>query len=84
MTALGGLGFTYDALNQLVAVSGTATGTYAYDGHLRRVKQIVGGVTRYSVYDVSGGLVSIDQAGAGPTEYFRASGMTIARVAGGG
>jgi RHS repeat-associated protein len=58
------------------------TGTYAYDGHLRRAKQVVGGVTRYSVYDVSGGLVSIDQAGAGPTEYIRASGMVLARVAG--
>jgi RHS repeat-associated protein len=52
--------------------------------HLRRATQIVGGVTRYSVYDVSGGLVSIDQAGAGPTEYIRASGMVLARVAGTG
>ena len=82
VTALGGLGFTYDGSNQPVAVNGTATGTYAYDGYLRRAKQIVGGVTRYSVYDVSGGLVSIDQVGAGPTEYIRASGMTLARVAG--
>jgi len=82
VTALGGLGFIYDASNQPVAVSGSAAGTYAYDGHLRRVKQIVSGETRYSVYDVSGGLVSIDQIGAGPTEYIRASGMTLARVAG--
>ena len=69
----------YNAANRLSSHSDTAgaaptpvTGTYAYDGQLRRVKQAVGGVTRYSVYDVSGGLVSIDRVGAGPTEYIRA------------
>jgi len=82
VTALGGLGFTYDASNQPVAAYGAVTGTYVYDGHKRRVKQVVSGETRYSVYDVSGGLVGVDQVGAGPTEYIRASGMTLARVAG--
>ena len=65
VTALGGLGFTYDASNQPVAAYGAVTGTYVYDGHKRRVKQVVGGETRYSVYDVSGGLVGVDQVGAG-------------------
>jgi RHS repeat-associated protein len=80
---------SYNAANRLSSHTDTAgappapvTGTYAYDGYLRRVKQVVGGVTRYSVYDASGGLVSIDQVGAGPTEYIRASGMVLARVAG--
>jgi len=80
---------SYNAANRLSSHTDTAgtpptpvTGSYAYDGYLRRAKQVVGGVTRYSVYDVSGGLVSIDQAGAGPTEYIRASGMVLARVAG--
>lgn len=85
------VGLSYNAANnRLASHSDTAgappapvTGTYAYDGHLRRVKQVVGGVTRYSVYDVSGGLVSINQVGTGPTEYIRASGMTLARAAGG-
>jgi RHS repeat-associated protein len=84
VTALGGLGFTYDASDQPRTVTGTATGSYTYDGHMRRVKQVVGGVTRYSVYDAGGGLVAIDQTGVGGgnTEYIRASGMTLARIAG--
>ncbi len=84
VTALGALGFTYDFSDQPRTVLGPATGSYTYDGHLRRVKQVVGGVTRYSVYDAGGGLVAIDQTGVGGgnTEYIRAAGMTLARVVG--
>lgn len=82
VTTLGGLGFTYDASNQPVAVSATAAGTYAYDGSLYQVKQVVGGVAHYSVYDVSGGLVEIDEVVGANKDYIRASGVTLARVAG--
>ncbi|WP_291061455.1 hypothetical protein, partial [Hyphomonas sp.] len=60
----------------------TSTGSYTYDGHLRRVKQVVGGVTRYSVYDAGGGLIEIDEVSGAKTDYIRASGMTLARIAG--
>ncbi len=45
VTGLGPLSFTYDAANQPVAVSGAVSGTYVYDGRLKRVKQVVGGQT---------------------------------------
>ena len=73
VTALGALGFVYDMSDQPRTVSGTATGTYAYDGHMRRVKQVVGGVTRYSVYDAGGGLVEIDEVSGPKTDYIRVS-----------
>ena len=82
VTALGGLGFTYDVSDQPRTVTGTATGSYTYDGHLRRVKQVVGGVTRYSVYDAGGALIEIDEVSGAKTDYIRASGMTLARIAG--
>lgn len=82
VTALGALGFTYDYSDQPRTVTGTATGSYTYDGHMRRVKQVVGGVTRYSVYDASGSLIEIDEVSGPKTDYIRASGMTLARIAG--
>ncbi|MGA1372599.1 MAG: RHS repeat domain-containing protein [Pseudomonadales bacterium] len=82
VTALGALGFTYDFSDQPRTVLGPATGSYTYDGHLRRVKQVVGGVTRYSVYDASGSLIEIDEVSGPKTDYIRASGMTLARIAG--
>ncbi|MBA3069893.1 MAG: hypothetical protein FP825_15585 [Hyphomonas sp.] len=70
------MGLSYDAANRLSANTDTAlapvTMAAVYDGHSRRVKQVVGGVTRYSVYD----------AGGAKTDYIRASGMTLARIAG--
>jgi RHS repeat-associated protein len=53
----------------------------AYDGHMRRVKSVAG-LTRYSVYDASGTLIEIDEVGGAKTDYIRASGMTLARIAG--
>lgn len=59
VTALGELSFAYDETNQPVVVSGATSGTYVYDGNLKRVKQIVGGKTIYNVYSVLTGKVSI-------------------------
>jgi len=60
VTQLGGLFFTYDKSDQPTYISGTASGTYRYDGHNRRVKAVVDGKTIYNVYDQSGTLVHID------------------------
>ncbi len=80
---------SYNAANQLSAHTDTALAapapvsmTAVYDGYLRRVKQVAGGVTRYSVYDAGGGLTQIDEVGGAKTDYIRASGMTLARIAG--
>ncbi len=68
---MGGNTFVYDFANQPVSVSGAATGTYAYDVNLKRVKSIVNGVTTYSVYSkVSGGIILNDDVTNGVvTEY---------------
>ncbi len=83
------VGMSYNAANQLSAHTDTALAvptpvsmTAVYDGHSRRVKQVAGGVTRYSVYDASGALTQIDEVGGAKTDYIRASGMTLARIAG--
>ncbi|HRL13889.1 MAG TPA: RHS repeat-associated core domain-containing protein [Aggregatilineales bacterium] len=81
------VGLSYNAANQLSAHTDTAlavpapvTMTALYDGASRRVKQVTGGVTRYSVYDASGALTQIDEVGGAKTDYIRAAGMTLARV----
>ena len=61
VTQLGGLFFTYDRSDQPINISGTASGTYCYDGNKRRVKSVVDGKTIYNVYDASGTLVHIDK-----------------------
>lgn len=78
---LGGLTFTYDYANQPRAVSGSTSGTYKYDGNYKRVKSTTAGETIYNVFDVSGGLVHIDNVTAGEkTDYINAGGQTIARI----
>jgi hypothetical protein len=54
--------FTYDFANQPITVAGASSASYSYDGHLRRVKQVAGGQTIYSVYDRSGALLTRDNA----------------------
>jgi len=77
------LGFTYDRAEQPTAISGAATGTFTYDGNLKRVKQVLGGETVYSVYGLSGAVLYRDNATTGvATDYIRAGGMTIARIKG--
>ena len=39
-------------------------------------------MTRNSVFDAGGGLVEIDEVSGPKTDYIRASGMALARIAG--
>lgn len=60
---------------------GATSGTYRYDGNLKRVKAQVGGKTLYNVYNLAGKLVHIDNRLENEhTDYIAAGGMTIARV----
>lgn len=62
-TGVAGNVFTYDFANQPTAVSGAATASYAYDGNLKRVKEVRGGKTVYTVFSrVTGGLLYRDEA----------------------
>lgn len=74
-------GFAYDFANQPTAISGADTGTYSYDGSLKRVRQVVGGQTIYSIYDRSGALLTRDNATtATKTDYLAVAGQTFVRV----
>jgi RHS repeat-associated protein len=75
------LTFTYDAAEQPTAISGAASGTFTYDGNLKRVKQVLGGETVYSVYGLSGAVLYRDNVTTGvATDYLRLGGKTIARL----
>lgn len=78
------LGFTYDYANQPTAITGgAANGSYTYDSKKKRVKQVVGGKTIYSVYGASGALIHRDDATSNvKTDYISAAGKTIARIKG--
>ncbi|MEM1381486.1 MAG: RHS repeat-associated core domain-containing protein [Pseudomonadota bacterium] len=59
-------------------------GTYTYDGNMKRVKQVIDGVTIYSVYNRAGQLIHRDNVTTGEeTDYISAAGMSIARVTNG-
>ena len=81
---LGGLDITYDAAEQPTSIGGAVTGSFVYDGNLKRVKQTIGGETIYSVYSQSGAILYRDNVTTGEaTDYIRANGMTLARLRGG-
>ena len=96
VTQLGGLFFTYDYADQPSYISGTATGSYKYDGNKKppkttssqgdallraRVKSVVNGKTIYNVYDASGALVHIDAVSDNKkTDYIAGGGMSLARI----
>ena len=90
ITTLGGLSFDYDMSDQPRTISGTnrtgeavSGGSYVYDGHFKRVKSVVNGVTRYNVYDQSGQLAHVEEDDgnyASETDYLTAGGMTLARI----
>ena len=89
ITTLGGIGFTYDMADQPITLSGSSSGTYAYDGNLKRVKSTVNGVTRYNVYDAAGMLVHVEELDdplttnvdeSSETDYLHGAGMTLARI----
>lgn len=76
--------FTYDFANQPISINGADTGTYSYDGNLKRVKQVVNGETIYSVYDASGALITRDNTSTGDeTDYLSLGGKTFVRITNG-
>ena len=80
VTSNGDLCFTYDAANQPVTMSGSAMGSFTYDGNFKRVKQTIGSETIYSVYNLAGQLVFRENDLTGKiTDYFRLGGKTVAR-----
>ncbi|MBO9489465.1 hypothetical protein J7384_03725 [Endozoicomonas sp. G2_1] len=77
----GNLNFTYDYADQPVSMHGDESGSYRYDGNLKRVRAQVAGKTIYNVYNLAGQLVHIDNVSSGKrTDYVSAGKMTIARV----
>jgi len=81
VTSDGRHGFTYDHANQPVSISDTDSGSYTYDGRLRRVKQVVGGETIYSIYGRDGALLTRDNATTGEiTDYVSVGGQTFVRL----
>jgi hypothetical protein len=74
-------GYTYDHANQPAAISGLASGTFTYDGNLKRVKQVLDGETIYTVYGQSGAILLRDNATTGEvTDFIRMGGKTIAHL----
>src|SRR5690606_26687772 len=64
--------------NRLRGVTGIAT--YAYDGHGRRVRDIVG-ASKYSLYSMAGKLMySLDDRRKVNTSYFYLGGSLVAKV----
>jgi len=63
---------------------GPTTMAYTYDGNFKRVKQVEGGETIYSVYTLDGMLVHREsKVGSDPaevTDYISVAGMSIARI----
>jgi RHS repeat-associated protein len=83
VTNNGTIGFTYDRAERPVSITGGASGSFTYDAHGRRVKQVVGGQTIYSVYSAGGTLLYRDNATTSTaTDYIRMGGRAIARVRG--
>ena len=81
VTDNGKVTLVYDATEQPVSMGGAAAGTFLYDGHYRRAKQVIDGETVYSFYDLSGAMLFRDNVTTGVnTEYVRLAGETIARL----
>ena len=68
-----------------IGISGNDSGNYTYDGNLKRVKEVVGGQTIYSVYSRLGALCSCAtmRAMGKKTDYLNVSGQTFVRNANG-
>jgi len=71
--------FAYDFANQPVSQTGTVNATYAYDGNLKRVKEVRSAKTIYNIYSrLTGGLVYRDQAtDAKTTDYVNVGGAAL-------
>lgn len=82
VTSNGQLNWVYDRSEQPVSMSGSDTGSFVYDAHRRRVRQVINGETIYSVYTSGGAMVYRHNATTGETtDYLRLGGRTIARLA---
>ncbi|UTW45562.1 RHS repeat-associated core domain-containing protein [bacterium SCSIO 12696] len=78
---LGNQSFSYDYADQPIAVSGAASGSYQYDGNLKRVKAVVNGKTVYNIYDSSERLVHIyEQSDNQTTDYISGPRGYLARI----
>ena len=76
--------FTYDFANQPVALTGADAGSFAYDGNLKRVKQVIDGKTIYSIYDRSGAILTRDDVTAVEwTDFITLGGQTLVRLTNG-
>jgi len=83
VTNNGSISFTYDRAERPVSISGAASGSFVYDAHGRRVRQVTGGQTIYSVYSAGGTLLYRDNATTSTaTDYIRLGTRAIARVRG--
>ena len=67
VTGLGGLSFVYGSDDLPREVSGSANGTYLYDGNMKRVRSVVDNKLRYNVYDLSGRLSYVEEVGTNVT-----------------
>ena len=78
-SSLGRPDMTYDFSNQPVTVFGSVAATYAYDGNLKRVKEVRGGKTIYTIYSkVTGGLIYRDEAtDVKKTDYVNVGGAAL-------
>jgi len=81
VTSNGTHNFVYDYANQPTSISGGQSGSFTYDGNLKRVKQVVDGKTIYSVYTQEAGLISqYNKTTSTHTDHIRVAGTTVARV----
>ena len=88
-TRVGALSFVYDFSNQPVSMTGGlpggASAEYAYDGHLKRVRSVVGGKLVHSVYSSLGGSVSLrDEVSEGRLTEYLSIGPLAVRLTNGG
>ena len=86
LSTMTGVNLSYDAFDRPVSVTGSATGSFYYDGHGHRVKQVINGETIYSIYSISGALLYRHFPASKPKDmdYVRLAGRTVALLRGGG
>ncbi len=76
--------FGYDFANQPTSIGGANSGSFSYDGNLKRVKQVVNSETIYSVYDSAGVLTTRDNTSTSEeTDYLSLAGQTFVRITNG-
>ncbi len=77
--------YTWNARNELVAISGGASASFQYDPFGRRVSKTIGGITQYlydganPVQEISGTTASANLLTGGVDEYFQRTDLAGAR-----